>query len=514
MLPAAILPWRRTTMRFAVGAMLFEGNTFSPVVATRADFTAKYLFEDQAVLDRLRGTGTEIGGAIDEAAACGDTLVPLLATHGGAGGRVAAATTRDVVSALLARIAALPPVDGIYLALHGAFVSEDSLDVDGELLRAVRDLRPGTPVAVSCDLHAHVTDAMLAHCDVLTGYRHYPHDDTHETGRRALAMLRDIVAARLKPVMVRCRLPLIVPAQKQRTRGDGPMAELRALAAELTTGPIRDIAHFCVQPWIDAPGLGFTTVVTAHEDAVAAEVAATRVAAAMWARRHRFLVETLPPAAAIARGLGADGLVVLADAADCVGGGASGDSAAALAALLAHAPASPAAIHIADDVAARTALAAGAGAKIAIGLGNRRDPAYGAPLAVTAEILRPAPSDFVYAGGLMRGVRAHAGPSAVLRVGAVDVLVTSNACYEYADEAFAAAGIDVRAKKFVVVKNPMNYQQAYAAAAAMFILDTPGPTTPNLAALDFRAVDRPLFPLDPEMPRRLEFRCGSRTWTA
>jgi hypothetical protein len=60
----------------------------------------------------------------------------------------------------------------------------------------------------------------------------------------------------------------------------------------------------------------------------------------------------------------------------------------------------------------------------------------------------------------------------------------------------------------------MNYQQAYAAAAAMFILDTPGPTTPNLAALDFRAVDRPLFPLDPDMPRRLEFRCGSRTWTA
>jgi microcystin degradation protein MlrC len=500
-------------MRFAVGALLFEGNTFSPVVARRADFAAKYLHEDAAMLDALRGTGTEIGGAIDEAAAGGDVLVPLIATHGGAGGRVATETTREFVSALLARIAALPPVDGIYLALHGAFVSQDSLDVEGEILRAVRALRPGVPVAVSCDLHAHVTDAMLANCDVLTGYRHYPHDDTHETGRRALAMLRETAAGRLKPVMVRCRLPLIVPAQKQRTRGDGPMAELRALAEELTAGPIRDIAHFCVQPWIDAPGLGFTTVVTANDDAAAAQTIAARVATAMWDRRRRFLIETRAPDDAIARGLATEGLVVLADAADCVGGGASGDSAAALQALLAHAPGSPAAIHLADDVAAAAALAAGPGARIGIGLGNRRDPAYGAPLQVEAEILRPAPASFVYAGGLMRGVRAETGPSAVLRVGAVDVLVTSNACYEYGDEAFAAAGIDARARKFVVVKNPMNYQQTYAGAAAMFILDTPGPTTPNLAGLDFRAVERPLFPLDPDAPRRLDFFSEGRSWT-
>ena len=500
-------------MRFAVGALLFEGNTFSPVIATRADFASKYLFADAQVLDRLRGTGTEIGGAIDEAEVAGDVLLPLIATHGGAGGRVEARTSAEFVDALVTRIAALPPVDGIYLALHGAFVSEDSLDVDGEILARVRALRPDTPIAVSCDLHAHVTDRMLDNCDILTGYRHYPHDDTHETGRRALAMLRDMAGGRLKPVMLRCRLPLIVPAQKQRTRGDGPMAEIRALAQSLITGPVRDIAHFCVQPWIDAPGLGFTTVVTAHADEAAAADAARRVAEAMWERRHRFLVETLPPARAIAAGLETGGLVILADAADCVGGGASGDSAAALAALLAHAPESPAAIHIADATAAAAALSAGPGAQIRLGLGNRRDPSYGPPLEVEARVLRAASDSFVYSGGLMRGVRAQTGPSAVLTVGAVEILVTSNACYEYADEAFVAAGIDPRSKAFVVVKNPMNYQQAYAGAAAMTILDTPGPTTPNLAALPFRAVGRPLFPLDPNTPRSLAFRTRTRAWT-
>lgn len=500
-------------MRIAIGAMLFEGNTFSPVIATRADFAAKYLCAGQDVLTALRGTGTEIGGAIDEAEAGGDILLPLLATHGGAGGRVAATTTRAFVDALVAHLRDLPAVDGIYLALHGAFIAEDERDVDGMLLQQVRQIRPGVPLVVSCDLHAHVTERMLAHCDALTGYRHYPHDDTYETGRRALSMLRDIAAHRLRPALVRCRVPMIVPAQKQRTRGDGPMAEIRALAESRLGGRIRDIAHFCVQPWIDAPALGASIVVTAHEDEAEAVDVATQLGCALWERRSRFLVETLPAAQAIARGLATPGLVVLADASDCVGGGASGDSAHLLAALALHAPAASAAIHIADAEAVAAARHAGPGTRLNLLLGNRRDPAYGPPLPVDAEVVRQGPDHFIYAGGLMRGVRAETGGAVVLRVGAIEVLVTGNACYEYADEAFRAAGIDVRTHKFVVVKNPMNYQQAYADAALQVIVDTPGPTTPNLASLPFRLVDRPLFPLDRDAALALHVWTRSRAWT-
>ncbi|MBM3477898.1 MAG: M81 family metallopeptidase, partial [Alphaproteobacteria bacterium] len=297
-------------MRFAVGALLFEGNTFSPVVATRADFASKYLAFDADVLPALRGTNTEVGGAIAEAAAAGDELLPLMATHGGAGGRVDAGVASGFAGDMLARIRALPEVDGIYLALHGAFVSQDSVDFEGELLAAVRALRPRTPIVVSCDLHAHVTWPMLANCDALTGYRHYPHDDTHETGRRALAMLRDIAAGRLAPRLVACRAPMIIPAQRQRTRGDGPMAGIRAIADRLMAeAGVRDLAHFCVQPWIDAPALGFAAVATGHGDEGAALRAAEEVARAMWERREEFLVETTPPAEAIARGLATPGFV-------------------------------------------------------------------------------------------------------------------------------------------------------------------------------------------------------------
>jgi microcystin degradation protein MlrC len=344
-------------------------------------------------------------------------------------------------------------------------------------------------------MHAHITSAMIENCDALIGYQHYPHDDTFQTGERGLALLADIVDGRIAPHVRACRIPLLAPAQHQRTRGDGPMTRIFQLARSRESARVPAVSYFCVQPWLDFPRLGFTSVVVA-EDAGEADVIAREIAAAMWDLRRDFLVETHDPATAIRQGLRSEGYVVLADAADCVGGGASGDSAAALAALLSAAPDFSAAIHIVDAEVAREAATRRIGERFAVGLGNKLDPSYGRPLDLDVELVSRCDGRFVYSGGLMQGVEARMGETAVLRAGAISILVSSLSAYEYGDEAFAANGIDVRGKKFVVVKNPMNYQKAYSDAAAQYILDTPGPTTPNLASLPWSRLDRPTFPID------------------
>lgn len=479
-------------MKLAIGALLFEGNTFSPVITRRADFAAKYLALGDEIPAKLAGTATEIAGAYDAAKGRAD-LVPLIATHGGAGGRVARDCVEDLATEMLARLKGAMPVDGVYLALHGAFVGETGVEVEAELLRGVRAIIGAKPLVVSCDFHARIGAAFLAEADALIGYRLYPHDDTFETGARAIDLLIEIVAGRLKLAMRAVRAPLLAPAQRQRTKGDGPMVEIKALADHLRAD-IVELSYFCVQPWIDAAEMGFTAVAVAR-DGGAAERAARTIAHAAWDRRGRFAIETLKPDAAIRRGLALDGPVVLADAADCVGGGASGDSAVVLPHLLREAPGASACLHIVDAAAARAAHQAGVGATLSLGLGNKLDPAYGAPVEVTATVVSLHDGCFVYAGGLMGGVTAEMGACAVLRVGVVDVLVASLSAYEYGDESFRACGIEPRGRKFIVVKNPMNYQQVYA-GLAMFVLDTPGPTTPNLAGLPWRHIKRPVFPLD------------------
>jgi microcystin degradation protein MlrC len=107
---------------------------------------------------------------------------------------------------------------------------------------------------------------------------------------------------------------------------------------------------------------------------------------------------------------------------------------------------------------------------------------------------------FRYRGGIWDGVEGDMGPSAVLRVGPIEVLITTHGTYEWEYEQFRSVGLDPSIAKFVVVKNPMNYRFAYGEIAkATFILDTPGPTPPTLRHTRLKHLKRPYFPLDEDI---------------
>ena len=55
----------------------------------------------------------------------------------------------------------------------------------------LKDINPEVQIAVSLDLHANVTDLMVKNCDVIAGYKTYPHIDMFETGFLAGSILID-----------------------------------------------------------------------------------------------------------------------------------------------------------------------------------------------------------------------------------------------------------------------------------------------------------------------------------
>ena len=210
----------------------------------------------------------------------------------------------------------------------------------------------------------------------------------------------------------------------------------------------------------------------------------------------------MSPADAIRAGLAVDGgPVVLLETADCAGGGASGDSVATLAALLEMGEPAPAAlVPVVDPAVAAASHRAGVGSSLEVRLGHGLDPKWGAPLAVEVRVLSLHDGHFLYIGGIWDGVAGEMGPAAVLAIGAVRVLVTSHATYDWADEQWQAVGIDPRQTKFVVAKNPMNYHNVYdAVAKAVFILDTPGPTPATIRQHSLQRMPRPYFPADDDI---------------
>lgn len=494
-------------MRVALGALMQESNAFCITRTGLQDFRNKYLETGPDLIKHLSGTRTEMGGAIAELEGVGAEIAPLLATHGGSGGIVERECHQALRNDLLDRLRAAAPFDGVFLALHGAMIAEDADDVEGELLAEVRRIAGSAPISVSCDLHGNITPAMLANCDILIGYQHYPHDDAPETAARAVRCLVDTIEGRMRPVMAVSKIPMLFAPHLEHTFGSGPMVDLDRTARgfENDDGPISAASYFPVQPWLDVPGMGFAAVVVSDGDAAAAEAAANRIASEAWERRHDFDVETIPVDDAIhaALAIGA-GPVILADTSDCVGGGSTGDGAAVLEAILRLAPAAGSLVHLVDPIVADLAAKAGSGAEISTEIGNRIDTSRGAPVPIMATVERVFDGEFTYDGGFLGGVTASMGRSVVLAIDETRVLVTTYAAYEWGDESYRAAGLDVRAARLVSVKNPMNYRLTYPFAAGAFILDTKGPTTPDLRGLTWRSLKRPFYPKDDSVePHRL-----------
>ena len=102
-------------MRIAIGAFMYEANSFSPVQTTLDDFAAGTLVRGAAMLDYFRNTNTEVAGFLHSCAALPEAeIVPLLAADANPAGLVQAATyiaLRDELLDRLARAQRTGPLD-------------------------------------------------------------------------------------------------------------------------------------------------------------------------------------------------------------------------------------------------------------------------------------------------------------------------------------------------------------------------------------------------------------------
>ena len=70
------------------------------------------------------------------------------------------------------------PWDGVLLAQHGAAVSDEFPDADGEVAQRVRKLvGPNVPIGMALDLHANLSQKMLNNSTAMVLYRTNPHLD-------------------------------------------------------------------------------------------------------------------------------------------------------------------------------------------------------------------------------------------------------------------------------------------------------------------------------------------------
>ena len=485
----------------AVGSLFIECNHLSGVHTELRDFERHELRRGAEVCAQTCGT---IGGMLRALGEPSSRIVPLIVASACPGGPLTSECYRVLKTDLLDALSPALPVDGVLLALHGAAAADDAGDLEGNLLASVRALvGPDVPVVATLDLHAHVTEEMVHNASALLAWETYPHRDAFSTGERGAKMLLRILGHECRPTMAMAKVPVIVGGVKGNTEGPGPFADVMRFAKshEGQSG-VLSTSVFLVHPYLDLPEMGGGGLVITENDLDKAESLARDIANRYWLRRFDLEPEVCSPAEAIRKGHALEGgPVLLVETSDCCGGGAAGDSAGALKALIEAGVHDRALVPIVDPRAAERCHRESLGSEVALELGHSCDPQWGDPIRVTGTVLNLSDGRFRYDGGIWGGQHGVMGLSALLQIGEIQVLVTSHPTYEWFDEQYRSMRMDVRGAKFVVVKNPMNYRAAYAdVAKAAFILDTPGPTPATLRNVAFQNLERPYYPADENIP--------------
>jgi len=489
-------------MRIAIGSLMQESNSFSPLPTTVATFESYYVYRGDEILTRYGDARTEVPGFLAVLKEAGAEPVPLLAAYAAASGTVTRAAFDALVGEMEERLRAGGQVDGLLLALHGALVVEDQPDGDGEIIERMRRILPtGVPVGVSLDLHGHLTPLMLQPDVFHIGYREYPHIDMYETGERTARLLVDVIAGRRQmPAMALAKRPLLVSPVCTRTT-DGPFRPIVLEARRMEeTGEVIHAALFPVQPWLDVPDLGFAVLVCA-EDHEPATRAAERLADMMWRHRADFFPELTPLEEVIRIGLSSAGMTLVSDAGDAPTGGSAADSPAVLAALLAGGAdrsERPSYLTLCDPAAVNTAADAGVGKTVSMSVGHAFSRADGAPVRITGAVLRLSDGRYKMTDGGPSGLELSMGPTAVIAIGGIRLLLRSQPSMEWDKAMYVSQGLPLEDAALVFVKSPSHFRQSFGPAAArILVANTPGPTAPDMRRIPFTKATRPLYPLDP-----------------
>ncbi|KAJ4390940.1 hypothetical protein N0V93_004539 [Gnomoniopsis smithogilvyi] len=408
----------------------------------------------------------------------------------------------DLITRLKTIVGEVDVLDGLWFDIHGAMCVEDITDAEAVLLAQIRAVvGPKCVVSASMDLHGNVSRSLVHGCDLLTCYRTAPHVDVIETRRRACENLLTVLArkgageARPRPYKAWVPIPILLPGEQTSTR-DAPADEIYdAVPGVTATKGVLDAGVWVGYAWADEERNRAAVVVTGWEEDVVAR-GAERLARLFWERRDEFhfvaptgsLDECLDTAVSSES---SKRPFFVSDSGDNPTAGGSGDVTWGLARVLARPEFKSEEngmrviyASLPGPEAVAVAVGAGVGAEVTVTAGAEVDDIHSGPLTMTGRVFAIKHGD------------KDAETEVVVRVGAVDVILTKLRKPYHKERDFTELGLRPREVDVVLVKIGYLEPELYAMAKGWMLALSPGGVDQDLARLGHRRVRRPIWPLD------------------
>ena len=476
--------------RIAVGGFQHETNTFAPLKATYRDFEMADgwpgLTEGNAMLTAFDGINLPVAGFLGRAKAAKHDIVPLLWCSASPSAQVERDAYERIAARLLNLIKSAGSLDGIYLDLHGAMVTEHLQDGEGELLERIRALvGPAIPIVVSLDLHANITERMVRHASALVVCRTYPHVDLAESGEWSAALLdRLLQGGPLKKAMRRANF--LVPLTWQCTLIEPAMSIYR----EVAKADVPRASFAFGFPPADIAECGPVALAYAESQGDA-DRAADRLIALVNEAEPDFAGKVWQPDEAVAyakaRFQELKRPIILADTQDNPGAGGNSDSVGLLEALVRGRAEDAVFANLYDPKTAEIAHRAGQGAEISLGIGAWSGMPGAVSFKATFQVERLGDGNFAATGPFYRGNKMQLGPMALLRIGGTRIVVASRK-QQAADQAMLRhLGVEPAQQQILALKSSVHFRADFQPIAGeILIVAAPGANPVDHRALTYR----------------------------
>ena len=480
-------------MKILVGEFITESNANIPQKCEISNY--KMLFGDDCI------QALHVADVFEQA---GFELIPSVVADAGAAG-VIKKDTFDYIESCFVRTVKehIHEIDGMFLMLHGASEVEGIGSGDHHILAEIRKVvGPYLPIFVVCDPHGNLCKEYAEATTLIRSYRESPHTDSIATMRKVAAMLCDFMKDRQNIHSVYRKLPLILGGE-QSVSADEPVKSINQYMDEMEKDP-----RICSASWHvgyirhDTPVAGCGIVVTpaTAADQEYAEQAADALAAYVWDKRHEFHYTglTAEPDKALEMAMAQEkGPVFITDSGDNVTSGATGWNTYILRQVLALKDTDKTFLFasICDPQCCRGLMEAEIGEERHITLGVGHDE-LSAPveLDVTVkskgEIVRSGTT-----GSTIMKVFGHCVTAHVKETG-IDIVVADSEKTFSAKIIYDRAHVDWNDYDITVVKQGYIFPELKEAAAFYVMSLTGGATPQNTKKLQFKRIQRPMYPID------------------
>lgn len=278
------------SFKIALLGIYHESNTFVTTPTVLDDFRNGQYLKGEAIRKEYQHAHNEIGGMLEVLDKEGIEAIPLLFASATPGGTIAAETYNFILNEMLAELDKVLPVDACLVIPHGAGVSEEYPDMDGHWLSRVRErLGDSIPIVGTLDLHANVSELMVASTNALVAYKQNPHVDMRQRGIEAANLLVQFLKGNTKPVQALVQVPLAISIEQQFTDHE-PCKSLYAFADELSRE--EGVLSLSIQhgfPYADVEEMGTSVIVVTDNDPAKALATAKKLESYILERRENFV---------------------------------------------------------------------------------------------------------------------------------------------------------------------------------------------------------------------------------